>query len=68
LLTSGRALGLGLERCGREILSGGEITSVGVDPVVLHRFGRRLGLHELLKRGESGISTIIPTRFEPWGP
>jgi hypothetical protein len=25
-----------------------------VDPVVLHRFGRGLGLHELLKRGKVG--------------
>jgi hypothetical protein len=27
---------------------------VRVDPVVLHRLGRRLGLHELLKRGKVG--------------
>jgi hypothetical protein len=51
-----------------EVLALGENhEGVGVDPVLLHCFGRRLGLHELLKRRKVGISTIIPTRFEPWG-
>jgi len=60
---------LGSERCGREVLSLGENhEGFGVDPVVLHRFGCRLGLHELLKRGKSGISTIIPTRLYPTRP
>ncbi len=63
----GRALGLGSECCEREVLSLGEDhEGVGGDPVLLHLFGRRFGLHELSKRGKVGISQITPTSFEPW--
>ena len=57
-----------VERCGRGAPSLGENQEgVGVDPVVLHRFGRGLGLHELLKRGKVGDLDDQPNALRALG-
>jgi hypothetical protein len=60
-------LGSGRDGVSEALSLGEDHEGVGVDPVLLHRFGCRLCLHELLKRGKVGDLDDHPHAFRSLG-